>query len=227
MKMQRILSMVYVIAAAQGFSQLAFAQSADISAAEVSICDPFLDNNLSEYEDDGDEDVTQSRIYRYDLEKSETLQSEPAIMEALYEEKWDLATGDEIPRNELCQSEPSYVVNWAELTGEDEQGAMAVLARGMFQFKKDGTFEYVYSKRPYVGTWAVTDLQMTLQADWLNSGAPIVAPVERVETPVEVNYSDGSKDVYTEEVHRVGVFRFLRIDTTAKGKIQICACTSN
>ncbi|MDJ0824178.1 MAG: hypothetical protein QNJ16_01615 [Rhodobacter sp.] len=202
----------------------AIAQSDDLPLPKLEFCDPLLNTGADEAEDEGDEDVLLTRKRRYDLEQSEFLESEQAIMDALYEEKWDLNTGQSIPRTDLCASEPNYLIHWAELTSKNEQGEIVVLAEGTFRFQKDKTFEYVYKDRPYYGTWGISDFWIWLKADWLNEGEPIVAKVEMVRTPVEVTYSDGETESYIDEVFRIGWFRFTRIETTEKGKIHDCAC---
>lgn len=222
--MKKKLSLVLVLALAPGFSSVASAQTAGQPVPELNMCDPVMVTTVDQGNDGGNDQIRQTKVHRYDLEQSETLKSEQAIMDALYEETWDLKTGTPIDRASVCQSEPSYVVNWTEILSKDEQGATITPAKGLFQFIKDGTFKFVFNKRPYYGTWKVADLEMTLQADWLNKGAPVTAPVEHVKTPVEVSYSDGGKDSYDEEVYRVAMFRFMPLKTTAKGAVQDCAC---
>lgn len=193
-------------------------------APGLALCDPYIDV-LNQQDDDGDEDDNSvERRALYDQEVKEVLTSETAIMDAIYEEKWDPATGDAVERTALCQGVPSYIVNWAEFVGPGEDGSPSVLAKGFFSLRKDGTFQFDYNKRPYSGTWSVAGQDMTLTAGWLNDGEALVSAVERVETPIELTYADGKTDTYTEEIYRVGPFRLLPMDTTAKGSILHCAC---
>jgi hypothetical protein len=220
------LSIVVATAFILGLSPMAMAQTAGQPLPELKMCDPLLATSVDQGDDGGQDPIRQTRLHRYDLEKSDTLTSEQAIMDALYEETWDLATGNPLERPSLCENEPSYVVNWAEIISQDEQGAIITPAKGLFQLSKDGSFKFVYNKRPYLGTWKVTDLKMTLQADWLNQGQPVTAPVEHVITPVEITYSDGAKDSYDEEVYRIGMFRLMPLKTTVKGIVQDCTCVA-
>jgi len=193
-------------------------------APGLALCDPYIDV-LNQQDDNGDEDDNSvERRALYDQEVKEVLTSETAIMDAIYEEKWDPATGDAVERTALCQGVPSYIVNWAEFVGPGEDGSPSVLAKGFFSLRKDGTFQFDYNKRPYSGTWSVAGQDMTLTAGWLNDGEALVSAVERVETPIELTYADGKTDTYTEEIYRVGPFRLLPMDTTAKGSILHCAC---
>lgn len=193
-------------------------------APGLALCDPYIDV-LNQQDDNGDEDDNSvERRALYDQEVKEVLTSETAIMDAIYEEKWDMATGDPVERTALCQGVPSYIVNWAEFVGPGEDGSPSVLAKGFFSLRKDGTFQFDYNKRPYSGTWSVAGQDMTLTAGWLNDGEALVSAVERVETPIELTYADGKTDTYTEEIYRVGPFRLLPMDTTAKGSILHCAC---
>lgn len=196
----------------------------EAGAPGLALCDPYIDV-LNEQDDNGDEDDnTVKRRALYDQEVKEVLTSEAAIMDAIYEEKWDPATGDAVERTALCQGVPTYIVNWAEFVGPAEDGSPSVLAKGFFSLRKDGTFQFDYNKRPYSGTWSVAGQDMTLTAGWLNGGEALVSAVEHVETPIELTYADGKTDTYTEEIYRVGPFRLLPMDTTAKGSILHCAC---
>jgi hypothetical protein len=212
-----------LISVAMGPAALANGQT----PTEVALCDPFLapgDNN----DDSGnEEDQNTERRARYDLETSEPLTSEEAVMDAIYEEKWDLTSLATVARPAICVGQDSYVVNWAEVMGKDDQGEDAVIARGFFRIAKDGTFQFDYAKRPYTGTWQFKDGQMVLDAGWLNQGEPLAATVEKVQTPIELVGSDGATDSYLEEIYRIGPFRLLPIDTTARGMVQDCACPAN
>jgi hypothetical protein len=219
------------------FLLLAFAASASFlapaaiaqsqSTPEVALCDPFLlsgDNN----NDNGNEDpAKETQKVRYDLEKAETLSTEQAIMDAVYEETWDLKTLAPVERTAMCVGQPTYVVNWAEILGTDENGEPAVIAKGFFRFVKDGTFEFDFNKRPYIGKWTVKDAQMTLDAPWLNKGEPVVSAVEHLITPIELTSAEGKVDSYDQESYRVGPFRLQPIETTARGLVQDCACPTN
>jgi hypothetical protein len=222
----RANSLLLVLAASTSFlAPAAIAQSQ--STPEVALCDPFLlsgDNN----NDNGTEDpVKETQKVRYDLEKAETLTTEQAIMDAVYEETWDLKTLAPVERTAMCVGQPTYVVNWAEILGKDENGEPAVIAKGFFRFAKDGTFEFDFNKRPYTGKWSVKDAQMTLDAPWLNKGEPVVSPVEHLITPIELTSAEGKVDTYDQESYRVGPFRLQPIETTAKGMVQDCACPTN
>lgn len=190
----------------------------------LALCDAYLDMRSDENDNGDDEDTSVQRRALYDQEVREILTTEAAIMDAIYEEKWDLATGEPVERTALCQGVPTYVVNWAEFVGPGQDGTATVLAKGFFSLRKDGTFQFDYNKRPYAGSWALNGTDITLTAGWLNDGAPLASPVERVETPIELTYSDGRTDTYTEQVYRIGPFRLLPIDTTAKGVVLNCAC---
>ncbi len=221
------LTFVPALALIPGLAGGVLAQSAGAPMTAPAFCDPFLTIDKDKPQRDGDEDAPTASTRRLDRETAEVLTSEQAIMDALYEEKWDLGTGEPIARNAICEAEPSYVINWAELSGKGADGKDEILAKGLFQFRKDGSFEFVYNKRPYAGQWAVTDMQMVLTADWLNGGDPVAAPVERVATPVETTGSNGKVDSYTEQSYRIGAFRLFPIDTTVPGRIQDCACPVN
>lgn len=216
-----VLSLVIL---AQGLSNIAWAETMSGAHTKVAMCDPYMDFTKIGQDQGDQEDDQQSKKVRYDLETSEILTSDEAIMEAIYEEKWDVASGEPIARQALCQDVGTYVVNWATLTGAGDDGETTALAQGLFSLRKDGTFQFDYNKRPYVGTWTTADHMITLSAPWLNDGAALVTPVERVKTPVEVTGADGVTDSYTEEVYRIGPFRLLPIDTTVKGSVMNCAC---
>lgn len=216
-----------MLVVSQGLSGIAWGQTASTGSAKVALCDPYLDYQKLGQDNGNQEDNAPTRKVRYDLETSEVITSDEAIMEAIYEEKWDIASGNAIERHAMCQGVPTYVVNWATLTGPDADGQTTALASGLFSLSRDGTFKFTYEKRPYSGTWSAADHMITLNAPWLNDAAPLVSPVELVKTPVEVTNSDGSTDSYMEEVYRVGPFRLLPIDTTAKGAVLNCACPAN
>ena len=198
------------------------AQSLSIPAPDYQLCDPFLQE--LDQDDDDDDLIEEYRVRDYAREVRETLTSEQAVMDALYEEKWDLKTGETIERFELCQNEPSYVVHWSHLTAKSDDGAIKILAEGPFSFSKDNSFQFVFEQRPYVGNWSFENGQMVMTADWLNNGKPVTAPVEAVDTPVEVHFVDGTVEKYDEKAIVVGWFRFLRSETTAKGEFRDCAC---
>lgn len=223
MSIKRILGVVL-------FGQLAFLSPAmaqvDVMKPPVlGFCDPLLSEPVNiEIGDDDNEEVEQV-VRRFDLETVEVLVSEAEVMDALYEEKWDLATGTPIERNELCNKEPSYVVHWTEVIETDAQGEPFIQAKGLFSFHRDNSFTYIYADRPYRGTWDFSAGEMQLSADWLRDGDPLIAPVERVVTPVQIFDAEGALDgEYNEVVYRVGMFRNLRIATTAKGQIRKCSC---
>lgn len=206
----------------QGLSSVAWAQEAGASP-ELALCDAYVEMRNTD-DDGGDEENNLERRALYDQEVSEVLTSDAAIMDAIYEEKWDPATDAPVERQELCQGVPTYVINWAEFVGPGEDGTPTVLAKGFFSLRKDGTFQFDYNKRPYVGQWSLADQQMSLTAGWLNGGEAFAAPVEHVETPIELVYGDGRQDSYTEEIYRIGPFRLLPMDTTVKGALLHCAC---
>lgn len=219
MRFNKVVSTILLVS--QGLPVAAWAQSA--GTPELALCDPFIEMRNTD-DDNGNEDDSLERVARYDQEVSEVLTSDEVIMDAIYEEKWDPATDAPVERQELCQGVSTYVINWAELVGPGEDGTPTVLAKGMFSLHKDGTFQFDYNKRPYTGQWSLADQQMSLTAGWLNGGEAFVSPVERVETPIELTYTDGREDSYTEEVYRIGPFRLLPMDTTVKGALLHCAC---
>ncbi|MDU8929469.1 hypothetical protein RXV86_18935 [Alisedimentitalea sp. MJ-SS2] len=197
----------------------------DIPGLKVDICDPFVGADYEE--DDGDEEEEAKFVHQYDQERSEVIRRAGDVMAALYEETWNLETSATVERHELCQAEPSYVVHWTRMMDRDEAGKPVVAMEGLFSFHKDGTFRYVYAKRPYEGTWTFRDGMMEMNAKWLNGGAPYVVPVEKVTTPVTEEVAEGEEgDGYDEIVYRTGWFRHLRLPTTAKGQIQHCACVN-
>lgn len=220
MRFNSVVSTILLLS--QGLPVAAWAQDTGTSP-ELALCDPYVEMRDTE-DDNGDEEDTLERRVLYDQEVSEVLTSDDVIMDAIYEEKWDPATDAPVERQELCQGVSTYVINWAEFVGPAEDGTPTVLAKGFLSLRKDGTFQFDYNKRPYSGQWALEDQQMSLTAGWLNGGAPMVTPVERVETPIELTYSDGRADSYTEEIYRVGPFRLLPMDTTVKGALLHCAC---
>lgn len=198
------------------------AQNMSMPAPTYLLCDPLLQE--LDQDDDGDDVIEEYRVRDYANETRETLTSEVAIMDALYEEKWDLKTGQSVERFELCQNEPSYAVHWSHLSAKGDDGKIKILAEGPFSFRKDNSFQFVFEKRPYLGEWMFENGKMTMKANWLNNGEPIVAPVQAVETPVEVHFVDGTVEKYDEKAIVVGWFRFLRSETTAKGEFRDCAC---
>ena len=208
----------YLLIGVAGFIGLAgptSAQSGDVMPLKVDICDPFIDAFYEE--DDGDEDEEEDFIRRYDLERSETLTDQTEVMAALYEEAWNLDTGAPVERNELCQAVPSYVVHWTQLMSRNKDNEPVVATEGLFSFHKDGTFRYVFAKRPYDGRWAFENGKMHLTAEWLNGGAPLVTSVEKVTTPVTLESAEGESDGgYDEVAYRTGWFRHLRVPTTLK-----------
>ena len=204
----------------------AFAQELNLPALDLKLCSPFLKTAIDDTEEQTDDQIQTSLTRVYDNEVREPLTSEQEVMDALYEEKWDLSTREPIQRNDLCAAEPNYVVHWADMIARDETGKTVLLAQGAFSFKKDGTFEFVFDKRPYTGTWEFKDAKMTLQADWMNNGEAVTAPVEKVQTPVEVLASDGTTSTYFEEGYRVGWMRFLRSETTRPGQFTDCVCSN-
>jgi hypothetical protein len=209
-----------------GLSSGALAQDLGSPALNLSLCTPFLEGVEQETEENSDDLMESSLTRLYDKEKRETLSSEEDVMEALYEEKWDLATGEPQPRNDLCPGVPNYIIHWADLITRNDAGETELLAQGAFSFRKDGTFEFVFDRRSYSGTWSFADSAMTLTASWMNDGQAITAPVEKVQTPVQVLLSDGTTDTYFEEGYRVGWIRFLRSETTERGHFKDCPCTN-
>ena len=205
---------------------VAMAQSQSAKAPLVEFCDPLMSaQNADTLDEDGDEEeLTQTR--RYDQETSERLTTREQIMNAIFEEKWHFDTNAPIERHELCSAEPSYVVLWTKLLRETDGGEIAQDAEGYMSIKKDGSFEFVYAKRPYLGAWELDGTDMVLNADWLNGGQPYRTPVERVQTPVEATDSDGNTNSFLEEMYRLGQFRFYRLPTTQKGGQRNCSCGS-
>ena len=90
--------------------------------------------------------------------------------------------------------------------------------------RKDGTFQFVFAERPYVGGWELDGVEMVLTADWLNKGEPYRNSVELVKTPVESVDNDGNQESFIDEMYRLGGFRFYRVPTTVKGASQNCSC---
>ncbi|MDQ2090992.1 hypothetical protein [Marimonas arenosa] len=221
--MRSLLFAMFLLAGLITLPVQTLAQGGGDTLAKLNFCDPLM--GLNEDNDDDDEDYERELVRLFDQERSEVLTSEADVMNALYEEKWDLATGAIVERAELCANEPSYVVQWTQIMGEGEDGQPAVVAEGLLSYRRDGTFRFVFAKRPYDGTWEFKEGQMNMTASWLNAGETLVVPVERVITPVEIIYSNGrEKDSYEEEIYRVGPFRNLRLSTTHKGQLQDCKC---
>lgn len=198
------------------------AQNLSVPVPDYQLCDPFLLE--LDQDDDNDDPLIKLRERDYANETRKTLTSEQAVMDALYEEKWDLKSGAPIERRELCSTQPSYVVHWSHLTAQADDGSIRILAEGPFSFRKDKSFRFDYENRPYVGQWTFENGQMTLQADWLNDGKPVTAPVQDVVTPVKIHFVDGAVETYDENAIVVGWFRFLRSETTAKGAFEKCSC---
>lgn len=211
-----VVVLIWLISSSQ-----VMAQGGSTARPAVDFCDLLMTETEAV---ERDEDEEESREWRYDEATSVVLTSRTEIMEALFEEKWDFESLASMPRAELCPSEPSYVVHWARLMGTNDEGDFVVDAEGLLSFRKDGSFEYVYSKRPYTGTWELDGTDMVLNATWLNEGQPVKTPVERVETPVDIVYADGREDSFLEEVYRLGWFRLARLATTKPGEIRDCAC---
>lgn len=88
-------AVLWAVAIAFGFSLPigARAQMETLPLPNPGFCDPLMAVGAEDYEDEGDDEDLLERIRRFDLEKSETLTSEKAILEALAEELWDPATG--------------------------------------------------------------------------------------------------------------------------------------
>ena len=201
----------------------AMALADEMPPLKVDMCDPFISADYEE--DDGDDEEADRFVRRYDLERSEAVTAEPEVMDALYEEAWNLETGSAVERRELCEPTPSYVIHWTRMMGVGDDGKPVIEAEGLFSFRKDGTFRFVFAKRPYDGTWSFRDGMMEMRASWLNGGAPYVVPVEKVTTPVVKETAEGEQaEGYDEVVYRTGWFRHLRLPTTLKGQIQHCAC---
>lgn len=192
------------------------------AAPQVQFCDPLLSRDPNREEDDDDQAFTER--HRYDLERADLIVDADAIVDALAEERWNLQTGQLNPRYELCQGRQSYVVHWAQLFGQDEEGTRLIDAEGLLSFRREGSFEYLFADRPYRGTWTLDGAEMVLEAPWLEGGAPVRSPVEFVRTPVEITFADGRTDTYVEEHYRLGWFRLLRIATTQQGAIRKCGC---
>jgi hypothetical protein len=204
----------------------ASAQNQSMIAPKLAFCDPLLSKDVEDLDkDDGDDDVL-TQIRRYDLEQAEQLTTPQQIMDAIFEETWNLDTNAPIARNELCSAEESYVVLWTKLLREADNGNYLLDAEGYMAFRKDKSFEFVFADRPYSGNWELDDTDMVLTADWLNDGEPYSAPVERVETPVETTFKDGRTNSFTEETFRIGGFSFYRLPTTVKGAVRDCACAN-
>lgn len=198
------------------------AQDGQAATATLNFCDPLMGRYD---EDDDDDDFERELVRLFGQERSQVLVEERDVMDALYEEKWDLTTGASVERAELCAAEPSFVTHWTRIMGEGDDGTPEVVAEGLMSFHRDGSFRFVFSKRPYDGAWVFRDGRMHMTAPWLNGGETLVAPVERVITPVEITFSgDREKDSYEEEIYRIGPFRNLRLPSTLKGQLQDCKC---
>lgn len=204
----------------------ASAQNQSSVAPQLALCDSLLSKDVEDLDKDDDEDDVLTQIRRYDLEEAEQLTTPQQVMEAIFEETWNLDTNTPIARNELCSAEDSYVVLWAKLLREVDSGDVLLDAEGYMSIRKDNTFEFVFADRPYAGSWAWDDAAVVLTADWLNDGEPYSAPVERVETPVETTFKDGRTNSFTEETYRLGGFSFYRLPTTVKGAVRDCACAN-
>ncbi|WP_417701993.1 hypothetical protein [Pseudophaeobacter sp.] len=205
---------------------VAAAQSQPSEMPLASFCDPLMSSGDRDVEkSDRDEDVLSERR-RYDLEQSEPLTTPENIMDVMFEEKWNLETGEPIARYELCSAEPSYVVLWTRLMREVDAGELDTDAEGYMAIQKDGAFKLVFAKRPYTGSWELDGTEMVLSADWLNKGQPYRTPVEIVETPVETTDPEGKQNTYTETMYQLGAFRFFRLPTTVKGAERDCSCAN-
>ena len=210
-----------IMSAGLWIPSVGFTQSQSVAAPKLAFCDPLLSQAD---EEDGDEEEL-SQVRRYDLEQAEQLTTQQQIMDAIFEEKWNLETNEPIARQELCTAEASYVVLWTKLLREDDGGYL-LDAEGYMSIRRDNSFELVFTDRPYVGTWALEDVEMVFTADWLNDGQPYRAPVEKVETPVETTFEDGRTNSFDEETYRIGGFRFYRLPTTVKGLVRNCSCAN-
>ena len=208
------------------FPQVSIAQQTAGTAPEITFCDPLLSADKNELEDDDGDDEELEQTWRYDLEQAERLSSREQIMNALFEEKWNFETGQSIPRNELCGAEENYVILWSRMLRPGTDGQVVLDADGYMSIRKDGTFQFTFAKRPYVGTWELDGLDMVLTADWINGGAPYRTPVEFVRIPVETVDENGAENSYLDEMYRLGVFRFYRLPTTVKGRQQTCSCAN-
>lgn len=219
----RFLGLVFAAIAAIALIPLAEAQTKGDEAPELAFCDPLM--SLDPNPEQEDESDTEYEVrYRYDLERAEIITDRDQIANELFEERWNFSTVQMIPRYELCESKPSYVVHWAQIFGKDDDGKILIDAEGLLAFRRDGTFQYVYEDRPYDGSWSMEDSDIVLEAEWLNAGQPMSVPLEKVLTPVEVTYDDGRTDTHVEQHLRLGWFRLLRIATTEKGQIRKCSC---
>lgn len=202
----------------------AFAQTSGENAPEITFCDPALsrDINAEWDEDEDDNDFSTRRLY--DQETARQITDPDAIANALFEERWNLQTGQINPRYELCQSRPSYVVHWAQVFSRDEDGNVLLDAEGLLSFQRDGGLEFVYADRAYRGTWELDGAEIVITTPWIDGGKPRRAVLELVQTPVEITYGDSRTDTFTEENLRLGWFRLLRIATAERGKVRKCEC---
>lgn len=220
---KNLLATFAAFAASVAFTAPLSAQTSGDAAPEVGFCDPTLSREINRtYEDDDDAEFEER--HRYDLERAQPITDPDAIANALLEELWNRQTGQLSPRYELCQSQPSYVVHWAQIFGRDDDDATVLNAEGLLRFQREGSFKYVYSDRSYRGTWTLEVPEMVLEAPWLDNGTPMRTRLELVQTPVEITYEDGRTDTYVEEHLRLGWFRLLRIATTERGAIRKCDC---
>ncbi|WP_298362261.1 hypothetical protein [uncultured Litoreibacter sp.] len=203
-----------------------FAENRSLTSAPVAFCDPLLSEGRNDLDQEDGDDEELAKTHRYDLETSERLISSEQIMNALFEEKWNLSTGEPIQRYELCSAEENYVILWSRLFRPDDEQGLVLDAEGYMSIRKDGSFKLTYAQRPYLGTWELDGTDMVLSGDWLNNGDPYRAPVELVRTPVETVDGDGVKNSFLDENYRIGGFRFYRLPTTIKGSQQNCSCTN-
>ncbi|MEZ5796756.1 MAG: hypothetical protein R3D63_04250 [Paracoccaceae bacterium] len=195
----------------------------DTLAAPLAMCDPLME--AGDATSNGEEAATIDKTVRYDLETAEPITSDAAVIDLVFEEVWDPATGADAARPETCAGEPSYVINWAGVMGRDDNGDLRLRAEGYMSLRKDGTFRLTYEKRPYEGSWTMPgDGKIRMEAFWLNGGAPLEVQVEKVTTPVEFTGDGGDLVTFDEVVYRIGPFRLLPLSTTVKGIEQNCAC---
>lgn len=195
------------------------------ASGPLAMCDALIDTVNEDEEGDEEEDLI--RVVRYDLERAERLDTDQKIVDAIFEETWDTATGAATSRPQTCPGEPAYKVSWATAMGTNEAGEPAALANGFFSLRRDNSFLFVYKNRPYLGTWMLAEARLTLSASWLNGGAPLVSDVDLVTTPVEW-IQTGEETVTIEEVvYRIGPFRLQPLDTTVPGIQMDCRCGSN
>ncbi|WP_050929457.1 hypothetical protein [Aestuariivita boseongensis] len=224
----KLIFLTYFASAFLSFSAAAAtAQNQSFAPVDVNFCTSLLaKTNDRDFEDDPEEDdYIETRLY--DQEEARVITDRLEIMDLAFEEKWVFDTKEPIPRYELCPNEPSYVVLWAEIIAPDETGDFLIDAEGYLSIRKDGTFGYIFTNRPYEGTWELDGTDMVFTASWLNNGQPYKTPVEIVSTPVETRYRDGRVDRNVVESYRMGAFRFFRLATTLPAAERDCACVSN